>query len=318
MKHLLILILLLVVPATAETYDRVLAEVNQGIILQSDLAPRLLPFHAQLKSVSKKERERKMQKIGRQLLKELIDEELILQAAKEANVGKLSSEEIKKQLDATKAKFELDDEGLARELAAQGQTIASYKEVLKRQYARVQAVNFFVRSKVSVTDKDVEERYEAIKKRSTGQVGSVRLYQLVIGAPPGSSDETLAAAKAKADEIAKQATDVKTFQELVTLNSTDEVTKAGGGDLGWIERGTMPASWEQIVFALTPGKVSNPIKGPEGYRLFFVSEQKKDSLAPFSKMKAQIKDEIYGQRLQKAVEEWVKKLRKKAHISVKV
>lgn len=74
-------------------------------------------------------------------------------------------------------------------------------------------------------------------------------------------------AKAKIDKIAQEIKDGLAFEEAAKKYSEDPGTKANGGDLGFITRGPMAPEFEEAVFKMKTGEISEPIKSPYGYHL---------------------------------------------------
>jgi peptidyl-prolyl cis-trans isomerase SurA len=155
-------------PAVAQTkLDRVVAVVDDAVILQSELDARVSPASAQLQSiVDPVERGRRRAQLVAQTLGELVDEELIAQAAVGARVD-VSDAEVKAAIDEIKHQNSLDDRGLARELETQGYALDAYKRELRRQLARLRTISQLVTPRVQITDQDVRTRYDELQRRST-------------------------------------------------------------------------------------------------------------------------------------------------------
>lgn len=293
--------------------DRVVAVVNDHVVLASELELRVLPLSAELSSISdKRERERRRRKLIGQILDEMINDELIVQAAREAQL-RVEPKEILAALDEIKKQNKLDDAGLEQALAMQGYTISSYKKDVERQLVRMRATNILVRPRVTITDEDVRARYDEMSRRSSA-VSKVYLKHILIGLPPRPSDRQLTQAKAKAAGIIEQVRGGTDFSELAQKLSDDQATAAGGGDLGWIERGSLPTEWEVVVFAMNKGEVRGPISGPSGLHVFFASDVEKTALQKFDELKGQLRNELFQKEMNKQTVLWLDELRKKAHI----
>jgi hypothetical protein len=66
----------------------------------------------------------------------------------------------------------------------------------------------------------------------------------------------------------------RTLADLAADHSLDEKTRNQGGDLGWIERGVMPPSFDQAVYLSGFGAVSAPVQTPLGWHLIQVVDRK--------------------------------------------
>ena len=297
--------------------DRVVAVIDNAIVLQSELYTRVMPMIADLDQITdERERTRRTTQMTRQILDEMVNEELIVQAAVEAKL-EVDPKEITAALDEIKTQNKLDDAGLAQALALQGYTIASYKTDVKRQILRMRAINMLVRPKVTITDEDVRARYDAMIRRSAS-VSAVRLQHVLIGLPPKPTEAQVAQAKETSAVVIQRAKGGEDFGKLAAEFSDDEATKNSDGDFGWIERGSIPTEWEVIVFAMEEGEVRGPISGPNGLHVFYIAGIKRDELGSFDELKEQIRNELYRREMDKQTTTWLDDLRKKAHIDVKL
>lgn len=305
-------------PAARETassmiVDRVDAIVNDAVVLHSEVAMRVAPLSAELAQITdERERARRQKKLSSQVLEEMINEELMIQAAVEAKL-EVKQSEIQSALEEIKTQHKLDDDGLAKALAQQGHTAASYKKDLRRQLLRMRVVNTLVRPKVSVTDEDLRARYDEMTRRS-GAVSKVRLHHVLLALPPSPTEVQLAEAKRRAAAVIDRARAGEDFAKLAAQHSDDSATKDVGGDLGLIERGTIATEWETIVFAMEPHEVRGPINGPRGLHVFYVSEVHKTDLESFDSMKEKLRNELYQREMEKQNRLWLDDLRNKAHI----
>ncbi|MBX3159328.1 MAG: peptidylprolyl isomerase [Deltaproteobacteria bacterium] len=297
--------------------ERVVAIVNDSIILASELEARMVPMRAEAMQIADaKERERRLAKLQTQVLDEMVNEELIVQAGEAAKI-EVEASEVQAALDEIKSQNSLDDAGLAQVLAAQGFTLANYRTELRRQLMRLRAQNQLVAPKVQVTEEDVRARYDQMQRRSEA-VSAVNLSHMLFKLPEHATEQQLTEAKAKA---AKAIQRVKAGEEFATVAaevSEDTGTSTTGGQLGWFQRGSINPEWEQIVFAMEKGDLRGPVTGPQGLHVFFVNEVKKSELKSYDQMKEPLSRELRRRETEKKTQEWLEELRKKAYIDIKV
>ncbi len=297
--------------------EHVVAVVNDSIILESELEARLVPMRAEAEQIADPaERKRRLAKLASQVLDEMVNEELIVQAADAAKI-EVESSEVQAALDEIKQQNNLDDAGLQQALSAQGYTMSNYKGDLRRQLLRLRAVNQLVAPKVQITDEDVRARYDQMQRRSDA-VSSVRLSHILIKLPEHPTEQQISDAKDRATKALARVKGGEDFVKVAADVSEDESTKATGGELGWFERGSINPDWEQIVFAMEKGDVRGPVTGPQGFHVFLVTDVKKSALKPFAEMKEQLNRELRRRELDKQTQTWVEELRKKAYIDIKL
>lgn len=292
--------------------ERVVAVVNDAIILESELDARLVPVMAEAQQIQDpQERRRRIAKLASQVLDEMVNEELIVQAADAAKV-EVDSSEVQAALDEIKQQNNLDDAGLAQALSAQGYTMQNYRMDLRRQLLRLRAVNQLVAPKVQITEEDVRARYDQMQRRSDA-VSAVYLSHILFKLPEHPTEQQISDAK---DKAAKAMDRVKAGESFADVGK--QVSDDPNIELGWFQRGSINPEWEQIVFSMQKGDVRGPVSGPEGLQLFFVSDVKNSELKPYAEMKDQLKNELRRRELDKQTQAWVEELRKKAYIDIKL
>ena len=87
--------------------------------------------------------------------------------------------------------------------------------------------------------------------------------------------QILVSEQATADDIKQQIEDGADFAALAAENSLDVATKDEGGEVGWLPRGVLDASTEELVFALEPDEITT-IPLPEGVMLIEMEEKAED------------------------------------------
>jgi len=297
--------------------DRVVAVVNDSVVLASELDVRLLPLVGDVEGISDpEERRRRLDKLRGQMLDDMVNEELIVQAAVEARI-EVEVADVNSALDEIKKQNKLTDAQFAEALTAQGYTLATYKNDLRRQLTRYKAVNQLVRSRVNITDEDIRARYDALVRRSES-VSAVRLSHILIEVPEKATDAQVAAAKERAAEAITRVRGGEDFAAVAAELSDEAATKGTGGELGWFERGALSPEWEAVVFSMEKGETRGPISGPTGLHVFHVVEVKQTEIKSFDELKEQLRAELTRREMEKQTAVWIEELRKKAYIDNKL
>lgn len=82
------------------------------------------------------------------------------------------------------------------------------------------------------------------------------------------------------------------FATVAREASEDSGSAAQGGDLDWVERGMMVAPFEEALFQLQPGEVSEPVKSPFGYHLILLEELRAGDTRTFEDMREELASEL--------------------------
>jgi len=107
-----------------------------------------------------------------------------------------------------------------------------------------------------------------------------------------------AAVKAKAEEVLKQARAGADFAELAKKYSEDEASAKQGGDLDYFGKGRMVPEFDQVVFSMEPGKISDPVKTQYGYHIIKLVDKKPATTRPYAQVRQQLHDQLAYQRAQ--------------------
>lgn len=131
------------------------------------------------------------------------------------------------------------------------------------------------------TEASLRKRYEDEKSRFVAEEQRL-VSHIQINVAAGADAAAQKAAETKAAQIAAQARAAGAdFAALARANSEDLGSKAVGGDLGWINKGTFPGAFEDAMFKLKVGEVSAPVKDESGWHVILVREVKAGQVQPF-------------------------------------
>lgn len=136
---------------------------------------------------------------------------------------------------------------------------------------------------------ELRRRYDEEKARFAA-AEQRQAAHILISVDPKADAATQKAAEQKAKALAAQAkAPGADFAVLARANSDDPGSKAGGGDLGWVEKGVMgDKAFDDALFALQPNQVSEPVKSEFGYHIIKMGEIKSGQQVPFE----QVRDEL--------------------------
>lgn len=145
---------------------------------------------------------------------------------------------------------------------------------------------------VEVDDAMLRQRYE--EQRTRFVEAEARLASHILVSVPANADaDAVQAAQAEAAAIAESArAEGADFAALAREHSDDLGSKAGGGDLGWIEKGLLDPTFEDALFALEEGAVSDPVKTSEGWHLIVAREIRAEQGKAFEDAREQLQAEF--------------------------
>jgi len=293
--------------ALADVIERVVAVVDEDAIFYSELRERAAPFLPQVMSAgTETERLARLAELYRQLLDVLIDEHLIAKAAEAMDV-RVSNDDVEGALRNVQAQNGLTPEEFWEAVHQQGFSEAQYRIDLRRQLLRYKVMNTRVRGRVNITEADVRRRYDEAVREANREL-RFRASHIFVSVPEGAPATTVAQVRAEAERI-RQGLDVPGFERAMS--------RYGGGDLGWLSQGDLPAPLESALLAMQPGEISEPVRGPSGFHIFLLHERERggSNIPPFDDVKDQIFREMLNVAMQRQEQVFLEELRRDAVIS---
>jgi len=120
---------------------------------------------------------------------------------------------------------------------------------------------------VTVTEEQLKDFYETEVSRDPQMFTTPeqRRARHILVAVDEDTDDEQALEKARA--ILERLRGGEDFAEVARETSDDSGSASLGGELGWVERGMMVAPFEEALFAMQPGEISEPVKSPFGYHI---------------------------------------------------
>jgi peptidyl-prolyl cis-trans isomerase SurA len=216
--------------------------------------------------------------LARSVLGELVDEEILVQKAKEMKLEVLDADvtaAADRQIKGVRAQFQSDEEYRTELRNAGLGTPEEYRKSLIEQYRRQQMqqkafAELRKRAKpVNVTEEEITAAFEKSRAALQRRPATVTFRQIVVA--PKASPEAKAKAKARADSLLVEIKKGGDFEQIAKRESMDPGTKQLGGDLGWNRRGSgLVPEFEGMMFALRPGDVSPVIETAFGYHIIRV------------------------------------------------
>jgi peptidyl-prolyl cis-trans isomerase SurA len=216
--------------------------------------------------------------LARTVLGELVDEEILVQKAKELKLEVTESEitaGADRQIKQVRSQFGSDEEYRAELKKAGLGTPEEYRKSLIEQYRRqnLQQKAFAELKKkakpVNVTEEEVSKAFEQSRSELQKRPATITFRQIVVA--PHASPAAKAKAKAHIDSLLVEIRKGGDFEQIAKRESMDPGTKQLGGDLGWNRRGGgLVPEFEQMMFALRPGDVSPVIETAFGYHIIKV------------------------------------------------
>jgi len=292
----------------AKIVERIIARVNNEIITQRKYDEEQDNLRRQLtEQYSGAELQAQFKEQSKNLLRDLIDQSLMVQKAKDLDIN--VETDVIKQLDDIRKKNNLGTlEDLETEIGKQGLNYEDYKDQIRRNLLMREVIGREVGSRIQLSRDDARKYYEAHKKEFQSP-GLVRLGQILVSTE-----------KRKPEEAEKRANDA--FAELKAGQRFAEIAKKysdgpsaeQGGDVGFMKEGSLAPDVAAMVAKLDLNEFSNPMQTKYGYIILKILERYSSGIPKFEEVEQRVNEVLYDQRMQPDLREYMKRLRKESYI----
>lgn len=285
----------------------VAATVNEEPILWSEVDAEVGRAAAQFNvNLAGPDSEKQRAELARLVLDQLIDQRLILQAARKHGV-QVSETAVSAEIDRIKKNFGTE---------AEFQLALSQRNLTVDDVRRLLRVNLAVRAlmplvaKVEVPEAEVRKSFDQ-RRAQFDQPEQARVSHILIRVEDPKLEER---AKQTILLIQGKLAKGEKFADLARQYSQDPGSKEKGGDLGFFAKGAMVPEFEKVAFSLQPGQVSGAVKTQFGYHLILLHEKKPAKKATYQGVAAQIREQLTQERQEVLFQTWLTAERKQATI----
>ncbi|WP_266168406.1 peptidylprolyl isomerase [Dyella subtropica] len=284
MKQPLALFLLAVATATAlpvhaqllsqaasgkQPLDRIVAVVDEGVILQSELNEAVRSVQQQY--ASQPGQLPPMDVLQRQVLDRLILMKLQVQKANDQGI-RVSDADIDQAVNAVAQQNKMSPEQLRAAVEQEGSSFAAFRQQLSEQLIAQRLHESVVRDSVNVTDSEINN----LLASPTYKAGEIHLAHIQISLPSGAGATEIQTAQHKAEEAIAAAKGGMDFHA-AAIRYSDAQDALDGGDLGWRRMDEVPPAFADAVSGMKPGDISPALRGPTGFHILKLMEQRAPS-----------------------------------------
>ena len=250
--------------ATLPSVVKATAIVNGEVITQTDIDQRLaLLAISNGGSIPADEIDR----LRQQVLRNLIDETLQIQAAKTEEI-EIKDADIDKTVERVAGNVKQTPEQMAAYLKSRGSSIRSIRRQIMGELAWRRLQSKKIESGISVGDEEVQAVIDKLNASKGAE--EFRVGEIFISATSANEEQ----ASANAQKVFAALQQGGSFVGYARQFS-EASTAAVGGDLGWVRPEQLPDQLAAAVRQMRPGQISQPIKVPGGYSIIAVQDIRK-------------------------------------------
>ncbi|MCI0403551.1 MAG: peptidylprolyl isomerase [Acidobacteria bacterium] len=293
--------------------EQIVARVNNQIITLSDLEVARQRVRRELgDQFSGAELQQKLQEGEANLLRDLIDQQLLVQRGED--LGLSIEPEVIRYLDRLRQDLNLPSmEALEAAITQRGMSFEDYRQDVRNQIMTRMVMQREVAGKVML-DEQVVRDYYLQHREEMARPEQVHLREILVSTV-GAAGEALEAREERVREALEKIRKGEPFEE-VAKNYSDSPTAAEGGELGLFEPDKLSEAIRDVVMKLRAGGVTDPLQTPQGYLILQLVQHYAAGVPAFEVVESEIRQKLYFDQVQPALREYLSQMRRENFVLV--
>ena len=292
--------------------ERVVARVDDRLLVAGELENKLQPVFRQLEEAYSGDELQRMESRAREnAIRNWVERELIRKQVRKTDEIKITPSEVDTRLEEirgvypTLAEYEAD---LAKEGLTESKLREQIEDELKIQYL----VSREIRLKVNVSPGEIIAYYKDSQEEFT-EPEMVRFSHILIRA--GEDQASLELAHDQAEKILEKLDAGESFEALARSHSQGPRAEQGG-DWGFVEKGSLRPSLEEVVFALGVDENSRLIETDLGFHIVRVTARRAASVKPLEEVWKDIELKLSARKFEELFRDWIERLRAESYVVI--
>jgi peptidyl-prolyl cis-trans isomerase SurA len=252
-----------------ELIDRVVAVVDSGVIMESQLNSRVEEILIRLKN--DKAELPPLNLLEEQVLDRLIIEEIQLQLAERAGI-KISDSELNQTLSRVSSQNNLSLEEFRLKLEAEGTSYKSFRDTIKKELIIQRVQRGKVGAKIDISEQELENFINSEEGR-TQLAEQYNVQHILLSVKSGLSEVEIEAIENEAVLLLERLESGESFEKLAASYSAGQKALEGGF-LGWRTSAELPSLFAEVVTGLAVGEVAQPVRSGAGFHILKLTEKR--------------------------------------------
>ena len=248
--------------AQVEILDKVVAIVDEDVVLESEVQRRLATIYAQIQQSGTQPPPQEI--VVQQVLERLISERLQLNMGYNAGI-RITDAELNEAMARIASSNQLTMEQYAEQVHASGSTLANVREEIRNEMILMRVQQGQVMRRIRISSQELDNFLNSEEGRFMTSP-DVNVGHILLPVPSGKNSDEVNAILQRAQGLLDEANNGTDFRQLAIANSADQ-TALQGGDLGWRKMAQLPGVFIEAVEGLEIGQISEPIRSDAGYHL---------------------------------------------------
>ena len=256
------LLLSLNIHSKIELLDRVVAVVDSGVIMESQLNSRVEEILQRIKNDNAELPPLNL--IEEQVLDRLIIEEIQLQIADRAGI-KISDSELNQTLARVAAQNNLSLEEFRIKLEGEGTSYRSFRDTIRKELIIQRVQRGKVGAKIDISEQEIENFINS-EEGKTQLAEQYNVQHILLSVESGSTEKEIEEIKINANSLISRLNDGESFEKLAASFSAGQ-NALEGGYLGWRTEAELPSLFAEVVTELKVGEIASPLRSGAGFHI---------------------------------------------------
>ena len=266
---LIILLVSLQASAQIKVLDKIVAIVDDDVVLKSELDQRMDAIVAQLTQSGTQMPPEKI--LEQQVLERLISERLQLTMGYDSGV-RISDEELNQAIARVAASNKISVAQYIEQVTLQGSSISAMRGEIRNELTIMRVQQGKVMRRIRISEQELDNFLKSEEGRFVTSP-DVNIGQILLSISSDSNRKSIDQVVGRADLLFNQIEQGADFRAIAIANSADQ-SALQGGDLGWRKMAQLPGVFIDAVEKLDIGEVSQPIRSAAGYHLIKLYERR--------------------------------------------
>ena len=257
--------------AKIELIDRVIAVVDSGVIMESELNLRVQDIIGRLRSEGTELPPKEL--LEEQVLERLIIEEIQLQIGDSAGV-KISDAELNRALSMLASQNSMNLEQFKESLDANNSSYSKLRDSVRKELIIQRVQRGKVGANIEISEQEIENFLNSEEGRSK-LAEQYNVQQILLSLNSEAPESKVNSTKEKGADIIRRYDEGESFEKLAATYSSDQ-NALEGGSLGWRKATELPTLFSDVVTKMKVGDASELIRSGAGFHIIRLAEKKGD------------------------------------------
>ncbi len=253
----------------AQQLDRIIAIVDEDVVLASELIERVQYVEMQFQSNNMQVPPREV--LMSQVLERLIVDSIQIQMGQRAGV-RISDQELTQAVSNIAQQSGMNLEQFQAALAQDGMTYQDFREQIRREMIVARVQQNRVMDRIQVSPQELQNFMDS----PVGQAATsdeYRVGHILLSVPDDATQQAVLQAEQEAEQIVAELREGADFAQMAVARSAGQ-RALEGGDLGWRQAGQIPSLFAEAVLGSEPGEVLEPVRSASGFHIVKVLDRR--------------------------------------------